>query len=216
MVIKVYYKNGNQDIFDTKELTESGSISPSFKNVMTKFHIEWDEFLKEEYASHLNIYIYYYRKDNDQNTNITSEKYLDKVLFYDNDEQIYNNLNPEEIKQKHKALPYGSMEPGTWFTMVPYENKKEILKIDVDGNTRIYRHHQWHDLIDIFKFNMLKEQYLNDTEKGLDLENQIDLLYEKLINSYTNIDGLLNIEEADIAYEMGIPYQLILQIKESL
>lgn len=216
MIIKVFYQNGNQDVFDTSELTETGSLSPSFKNVMTKFHVEWGEFLKNEYASHLNLYIYYYRNDNNQNTKIVSEKYLDKVLFYDNDEQIYKNLSSEDIKRKHKALPYGSMEPGTWFTLVPFEDKNDILRIDVDGVTRLYRHHLWNDLIDIFKFNMLKEQYLSGSEKSLDLESQIDILFDRLINISLNGEESPALEETDIAYEMGIPYQLIIQIKKRI
>ena len=65
MKIEVYYKNGDQDIFDTDTLTESGSINQGTSNkaVMSKIHLSWGEFMKEECPSHLNLYAYYYRKN---------------------------------------------------------------------------------------------------------------------------------------------------------
>lgn len=216
MNIKVYYKNGDLDIFDTRELTTSGSITSGCENVMTKFHIPWDEFLKDDNASNLNIYIYYYRRNNNNETIINNEKYLDEVLFYDNDQKIFPNPNPQQIINEHKALPYGSMEPGTWFTLVPYERKKGILKIDIDDVTRIYRHHQWHDLIDIFKFTYIESLYLNADEKKFDLENRIIMLFDKLKNIYEQPDGSLIVDDSDIAAEIGVPYKLFIQISKNI
>ena len=86
MKIEVYYKNGDQDIFDTDSLTESGSINQGSPNkaVMSKIHLSWGEFMKDECPSHLNLYAYYYRKNGDHGSSITNTGYLDDVLFYDN------------------------------------------------------------------------------------------------------------------------------------
>lgn len=216
MIIKVFYINGDEDIFDTNTLTSNGSLSNLHDVVMTKFHITWGEFMKEEKPSHLNIYAYYYRKNNDQGSLITNEQYLDEVLFYDNDRRLYNNLTGEQIKQKNKALPYGSMEPGTWFTLVPVSYKNNILRIDIDNVTRIYRHHSYNELIDIFKFNQLENQYLDSDMQKASLEYRINSLFNNLKLNYTSDDGCLLKDESDIAYEMGMPYSLIFAIKENI
>lgn len=218
MKIEIYYKNGDQDIFDTDSLTSSEGLSSTrqFLSVTTKFRITWGEFMKETHPSNLNVYIYYYRNNNDKGSSIYSLKYLDEILFYINDKPALKNMTREQIQNNNKMLPYGSLEPSTWFTLIPATKKYEILRIDIDNETRIYRSHTYDELIDIFKFNTIESQYCNEVLRKKGLDERMLYLFKCLSATYMSPSGELIKDEEDIAFEMGIPYSLIRKIEDDV
>lgn len=218
MKIEIYYKNGDQDIYDTDSLTssEGHSFSGKYTSITTKYHITWGEFMKEVKPSNLNLYIYFYRNNNDRGSSIFNPKYLDEIMFFNNDRPIYKNMTKEQIQNNNKMLPYGSLEPSTWFTLIPAKNKHEILKIDVDNETRIYRSHTYDELIDVFKFNTIEGQYCNEVMRKKGLDERMLYLFKCLTATYLSPTGDPIKDEEDIAFEMGIPYSLICKIEDNV
>lgn len=218
MKIEIYYRNGDQDIYDSDSLTNSDGLSSStnFISITTKYRITWGEFMKETRPSNLNIYIYYYRSNNDRNSAIYSPKYLDDILFYNNDKPIYKNMTKEQIQNNNKMLPYGALEPSTWFTLIPVAKKHEILRIDVDNETRIYRSHTYDELIDVFKFNTIESQYCNEVMRKKGLDERMLYLFKCLSATYISPTGEPIKDEEDIAFEMGIPFSLICKIEDNI
>lgn len=215
MKIEVFYKDGNYDIFDSSMLTNDNALdSKGYSAVMTKCNIGWDDFLRPNHPSHLNLYFYYYRNNNEHKSSIVNKDYLDKLLFYENDRNIYPGITTEQIKNRSMNLPYGALEPGTWFTIVPIESRHLVESIVVDDELWIQYSDKYDILINMHKLEYFEKEYCGELESKL-LRDRILAIFLKMKRSLIE-DGNTAIDNNQIAYKIGIPPNLISIMKKEV
>ena len=114
----------------------------------------------------------------------------------------------------NKTLPYGALECGTWFTLVPINKKNDVMRIDIDNETKIYRIVAYDELIDISKYSILEKQYLDKDQIKETLDNRILHLYNEIEIINKSWYGICIDDPEDIAKQMGLPYSLIRKIQD--